>query len=431
VKKLIITIMQGLFEYLLFFPLVLMVGILLMPEILWTWIPILFGLFIVGVLFRTLFPEQKWWVYAVCSFVFGMIPSILFGEHFIILILLGVLHPIFIYRGMMYVGRRLEAVLPTSFMWYGGFGIYFVGYLLFRYVDKFQPYLTIISICGAVLVVVILFISNSEHLRASTLSKEKKPFISRAIKNQNRVYLILTTAVILLLTNGKVVQEAVFQAFKAIIQMILWLFGTDEGKSVVEETPPPAQMELGLEKGEPNAFLKFLEMIFMYIFYVVLAALAVGILLLFIKKVRMLVKKWISTFIAFLKNIIFRSSELGESTQYIDEKESVFNWKEWKDAQQDKAKGFIQQIFKREPRWDSLTNEQKVRYVYKQFLKINKKEMELKPSETPRETIEILKTLVNEKKTVEELRDAYEQVRYGERSVEEGRIDELRMLIKE
>ncbi|MCR2823048.1 DUF4129 domain-containing protein [Lederbergia panacisoli] len=430
-KTFIITIIQGLFEYLLFFPLVLMAGILIMPERLWTWIPVLFCLFIVGVLFRTLFSEQKWWVYAVCAFVFALIPTIMFGEHIFTYILLGIIHPIFIYRGMMYVGRNWETILPTSFMWYGGFAIYFVGYLLFRYVDKFQSYLSIISICGAAIVIMILFISNGEQLRASTLSKEKKPFISRAIKNQNRVYLLLTTVVILLLTNGKVVQEAVFHAFKGLIQMILWLVGTDEGKSVAPESKPPAQMGLGLEKGEANPFLKFLEMLFMYVFYVVLAALAIGVLLLFIKKVRMLVKQWISKFIAFLKTIIFRSTDLAESTQYIDEKESVFDWKEWKESQQEKAKGLFEQIFKREPRWDSLTNEQKVRYVYKQFLKQNKKEAEFKPSKTPRETIEILKTLVNEKTTAEELRDAYEQVRYGERDVEESRIKDLRLLIKE
>ncbi|MCJ8007530.1 DUF4129 domain-containing protein [Lederbergia wuyishanensis] len=430
-KKRIITLIQGLFEYLLFFPLVLMFGIFIVPEKLWIWIAVLIGLFIVGVLFRLIFSQQKWWVYAICSIVFSIIPTILFGHYILSLILLSFIHPIVIYRGMMYVGRNWESLLPTSFMWYGGFGIYFVGYILFRYVEKFQSYLTIISICGAAVVVIILFISNSEQLKASTLSKDKKPFISRAIKTQNRVYLILTAAVIFLLTNGKVVQEAVLQAFKGFIQLILWLVGSDQGGKAVEETPPPNQMELGLEKGEPNAFLKFLEMIFMYVFYAVIVVLAVGILLLFIKRVRMLVKKYLSKFIAFLKNIIFRSSELEEAGQYIDEKESVFDWKEWKDAQKDKAKGLFQQIFKREPRWDSLTNEQKVRYVYKQMLKQNKKEIEYKASKTPRETIELLKTLVTENTSLEELRDAYEQVRYGKKNVEDSKIKNLRLLIKE
>ncbi|MBW8349496.1 DUF4129 domain-containing protein [Bacillus sp. IITD106] len=429
-KSLVVTLIQGLFEYLLLFPLVLMMGILVMPQLVWTWVPVLFGLFIVGVLFRTLFPKQQWWVYAVCSFVFGLIPSFLLEQSMLTLVLLCIIHPICIYRGMMYVGRRWDSLLPTSFMWYGGFGIYFVGYLLFRYVEIFKSYLPIISLSGAAVVVIILFISNSEQLKASTLSKEKKPFISRAIKNQNRVYLVLTTAVILLLTNGKIVQEAIFQTFKALIQMILWLFGSEQGKSVAEDTQPP-QMALDLEKGEPNAFLKFLEMIFMYVFYAAIAALAVGVLLLFIKKVRMIVKKALGRFIAFLKNIIFRSADLEDSTQYIDEKESVFDWKEWKDAQQEKAKGLFQQMFKREPRWDSLTNEQKVRYVYKQMVKQNKKEMDFKASKTPRETIEILKTIMTEKSTMEELRDAYEQVRYGERNVEENRVEGLRMLIKE
>src|SRR5690606_14267139 len=118
------------------------------------------------------------------------------------------------------------------------------------------------------------------------------------------------------LTNGKIVQEAIFQTFKALIQMILWLFGSEQGKSVAEDTQPP-QMALDLEKGEPNAFLKFLEMIFMYVFYAAIAALAVGVLLLFIKKVRMIVKKALGRFIAFLKNIIFRSADLEDSTQYI------------------------------------------------------------------------------------------------------------------
>ena len=194
---------------------------------------------------------------------------------------------------------------------------------------------------------------------------------------------------------------------------------------MVEEQPSAGPMDLGgLEKGEPSAFFKFLEMIAMYAFYVFLVVAAIVALLLIIKKTRDWVIKIFRTILTFLKNIVNRTTHQAEAEQYIDEKESVFNWDEWKEEQKNKAKGMMQKVFAREPRWEKLSNEQKVRYVYRKLVMQHKQNVH--SAATPREILQELKSSSLDENLLEKLTEVYEYVRYGEKEIADEMVNDLR-----
>lgn len=428
-------VFQGIYEYLLFFPVFIIIGINIFHDHrLWSWVACLFVLFIVGVTFRSIFLNQKWWLFSLFSIVIGAGSSFIFTDHLLFVIILAIIHILIVYRGMMYVGQRWEDVLPLSFLWLGSLGMYFVGYFVFRFVESLNPYLNYISTSGILLIVMIMFVSNRDHLKNTTLSKDKTPFISSSIKRQNRVFLLITIFIIMLITNGRKIQEWIGDSFRSVIKWLIEFMSHSGEKEVIEEPPPPPSMEPDFpfeEPKEPSIIAEFLEMITMYATYLFLVVAVIFLLLLFIKKTRMWIINGCKKIIQFLKEIVSQVITREESTQYVEEKESVFNWKEWKDEQQSKAKGFVKNILKRKPSWNSLSNQEKVRFVFRKFILQEMDQTKLKEQATPREILEEIKRTGHvDERQIEQLKIAYEKTRYGERDVDEQLINEIHALIK-
>lgn len=432
-KKIILKTAQGIFEYLLFLPALLIIGILTIDdEQLWYWLSSLFILFVVGIIFRTVFSHQKWWLFSIFSIIIGVSSSFIFDGWFLVSIILAILHTTVVYRGMMYASQTWDKLLPLSFLWLGGMGVYFVSYFIFRFMENLNPYLNNITLFGTVFIIMTMFVSNTDHLKSTTLSKEKKPFISKTIKSQNRIFLTITIAIIALITNGKAIRDALWNGFRAMINWFIELVSGSGGGEVVEE-PPPTSMDPGFpfdEPKEPSVIAKILEAMTMYAMYVFIAVAVTVILLLLIKKTRKWLMNGFRRIIQFLKGIMNQMTEREESTQYVEEKENVFNWQEWKEEQQSKAKGLMKNVFKRKPSWNSLSNQQKVRFVFRNFLLQEIDLARFKDNTTPREILEKIKlTAEIEDRQIEQLRDAYEQTRYGEKDIDEQIINEIYALI--
>ena len=116
---------------------------------------------------------------------------------------------------------------------------------------------------------------------------------------------------------------------------------------------------------------------------------------------------------------------------YIDEKENIFEWDDWLQERKQHLKNFVDQTFTRKPRWDTLTNEEKVRFVYRQLVQRAFKQ-DLNLSQTPRESIEkMISSMLVDQARVCKLRDAYEQVRYGEQTIDDDVITEIYTLLQE
>src|SRR5699024_4318159 len=69
------TLLQGLFEYVLLFPVVLMIGIVLQQYLnfpLLYWLIALPIALMVGIVFRSVVQNKKWWLYALISLITGL-----------------------------------------------------------------------------------------------------------------------------------------------------------------------------------------------------------------------------------------------------------------------------------------------------------------------------------------------------------------------
>jgi len=165
--------------------------------------------------------------------------------------------------------------------------------------------------------------------------------------------------------------------------------------------------------------------------YVVLAAAFIMLILLITTKTRKKVVQFFRAFIRFLKRLVQRGSKLEEPAPYVDEKESLFSWQDWKKDKKQKAKGILNR-FKRGPKWQSLSNSEKVRYVYRKLLLREKENFDYLASDTARETLaKFIATESKEESKVNQLLDAYEKTRYGHKTVDEDVVEELKVLLKE
>src|SRR5690625_3200828 len=283
-KNILMKVLQGMFEYLLFFPVFMVIGInVLDNDQLWCWLGCIFALLIVVVIFRSIFPKQKWWLFSLFSIAIGVGASFIFADHVLFILILSLVHIVVVYRGMMYVSQRWEDVLPLSFLWLGSLGIYFVGYFVFRFVESLNPYLNYISTSGILLIVMIMFVSNRDHLKNTTLSKDKQPFISSSIKRQNHIFLLMTILIIIFITNGRTIRDWLWNGFRATVAWLIDLMSSSGGKEIIEEAPPPSSMEPAFpfeEPKEPSIIAEILEMITMYVTYIFLAAAVIFFLLL-------------------------------------------------------------------------------------------------------------------------------------------------------
>ena len=75
-----VTLLQGMVEYLLLFPFLIIIGIFVAGPFLWIWLVTIFVLFFIGLMLGTLLPNQKWLLNAGFALVIGYLTSILFSE---------------------------------------------------------------------------------------------------------------------------------------------------------------------------------------------------------------------------------------------------------------------------------------------------------------------------------------------------------------
>lgn len=433
-KSLFQTISHGLFEYVLLFPIILIIGILLERYLdfsLWAWVLIIPAMLIMGILYKKIFKKQAWWGYGLVSLAIGIGTLSILPLGAPTTWMLFIILPAAFLRGLLYASRPWHTVLPLNILWVGGFGIYFSTYFLFRYTDMFTPYQPIITIGGAFFVLTTLFISNSERLKKATLDKSEAPYVSPTMKRQNSLLIIITIGLIII-GNLRAVQNG-FMAVVGYIVRFIFSDNSEDVEEIIEEETEEQTNEMGLPEGDNSflyPFMKFLETVVLYLFYIGMAAAIIVILFLLTKKSRAwLFEKW-HAFIRFLKQLTNRADDAAQSP-YIDEKETVFDWQRWKQKQTNKAKGLFDKMFRRRTNWDALSDKQKVRLVYRDIVEQKKADIAYTPALTARETLVKIEEIVEEDdKEIELLRKHYENIRYSDKDLNSENIKEIQSLIE-
>ena len=423
--------LQGISEYLLCFPILVVVAILLMPsQPVWIWLfaMFLFGLF--GICIGVLLKRLPRWTHVLAAIIVGGASPLLFIADPIQIVILGFVQAVIVYRGMTYRSQFLGKMLPAYFFWTYGLGIYFIGFFIFRYVDLFKPAFNGVTSAGILYVVVMLFITNEERLKAVTLSEKREPFVSKIIQRQNRLFLMATLLLVFLMAGTGMVQNGFMSGLRWLVSL---LSGGDEEQ--IEQTPE-APMESGNpqvpfdDPGEPSMIAVFFEKVAFGLFYIFLAVAAVTVVLLLVKKTRQWMKKLFRVVLNFLKQMT-TAPDVLEETSYRDEKESVFDFEEWKKQRKEKMKGFVRQVLKREPNWKKLSNEEKIRFVYRKLIEQESDRIEYQTTKTPREMLqEILSADFTDETGIKQLTRLYEKVRYGEQDIDAKSIDVVYQMLK-
>lgn len=421
--------LQGMIECLILLPIILAVGILsVSSSLLWIWIGSLPLLFLTGLLSQTLFSGKKRWVYLLISLIGSAIIPLLFMGAPVPIAISWLVGLVWAYRGVLCAKHPSEGLFSIMFLWVGLL-IYFVAYFFYRYVPAFHSYMGLIAWAGILTLGLTLFLTNHQHLKSATLSEDQKPILARALKVQNRFFILITFVIILLIANFRLLKDAFSKLTATILHWIILLFSLfNSHQSPKGNSAPSQQMLPFTKKGEPSAFAALLDKILVIVVYVVLIAAAILLLVYVIKKLKGPLKRafsWLHTFLNQLFNIKDREDE---NQQYIDEKESVMTLKEWRKNYQDRLKDWLANRLKHEPRWEDLqSNREKVRYLYRHsLLQLMKEGYSFKASDTPGETIlEWKNHNPEDKEKLDRLEEVYGKARYGDREIKDQEIKDI------
>ncbi|MBQ6257849.1 MAG: DUF4129 domain-containing protein [Clostridia bacterium] len=169
----------------------------------------------------------------------------------------------------------------------------------------------------------------------------------------------------------------------------------------------------GSEESEPSALALFFEKVFQA------AALLIVLVLAFFA-VRALAKGCKRLLQRLLASLRRYAADAGED--YVDETESTVNWDERTQTIRDQVRG----VFRREKpeKWESLNGRERVRYLYRQFLRRRPEAQ----NKTAREALAEEKSYTQNQARA--FTDLYEQARYSGRDISEGEADKLRQTIK-
>ncbi|GAA0285534.1 hypothetical protein GGQ92_001081 [Gracilibacillus halotolerans] len=428
IKEFAWTLGRGVVEGLLFFPILLMIGIYTIGQQSSVYLlGILFCLFVIAYVVRKMVDARRLLAFVLMGIV--VLASLLLiggivGK--VILLLLGV---VVAFRGIQHAENEWEDIMPVNILWGVGVSVYFVTYLIFLYMERLSDYTNWVGYAGFVYIVITMLITNRRHLDSEASSGNEKKTVSSPIKRLNYAFLIGTIFIVFLLTNFSIVQSAIYHFFRSIIQSLARLMELLGGEESSQTPPPPADltaMELPIEEDlEPSAFAAFLDMlaiIFGIIVAVILVLLALSI---FIKKVRDFVKRVFQWIWNTVRTIFTRNTLVETESEYNDEKESVFDWKKWRNERGNAMKQRWQRLTRQKPKWDTMQPAEQVRYLIRSTIGDVKQRGKWRSSLTVRELLNI------QEASSDELRDWYNRVRYGDGDLTSEEVNQLRVIREE
>ncbi|RXZ81824.1 DUF4129 domain-containing protein [Paenibacillaceae bacterium] len=419
---------KGLVEVLLFFPLLLLLIVYLPPdpETGWIWLmtlPLLYGIGYAGSAWLRL---QRFYLLLLLAITVGTgYACLLFGQLHVQAVF-ALFSGLAVYRGgKLTVASWRHRFPPAAYL--AGTGFYFLGSAIFRSFEAFTDYLPLLTGLGLAALAITLYRFNSGNLSQETFSGDGKPAVAASVLRQNRIHIFLLLVFIIVLSLSRQIKELLQRIWEQIKQWINSL-GSDATDLPPEEAPPQpeAPMFPEVEQGEPSLFWQWVERI-----AIVAAYAAVAVVLLFLlyklgQKLPLLIRKVIH----LLNRLFNRQGLAGDSAGYEDEVETLFELdslaQKFKDRWRRMGRGY------KEQRWEDLAdNEQKIRFLYRKWLRQQMKQgYKPKSALTPREMMKDI-ALWHAKQTADptELAEIYERVRYGKHTVQDDEVAGMLRLV--
>ncbi len=335
----------------------------------------------------------------------------------------AILAPLIYYRGHQHGQNEWNAILPV----YAPAVLMTLTFLLMaliQYLNALEGFMPFLALAGTLSLIVSFYAMN--HINRRNLADDQRAggdgaAVSRRLSPQNIVLLGVIMAVGFLLTCTPWLFSLFRWVFHTIVRGIAWFFemlfrfqtapsgsaqgGSDMAGMVGDPTPRPFW----------DAFFK----VFTYVVGVLSAiAFAVLIVLALRNGIRLLME-------VLRKFLDQKGILMDRSTDFEDTHESLVQLRDLPKQYLDNLKNRLRRI----PRWGELKDEtERVRFLYSHSLrKAERYGYRHKTSRTARESLDEAASSLPQIQPVEDrLRDAYEQVRYGEETPPEGSADAIR-----
>lgn len=424
--KILIKWLQGMLELLSFFPVIFTIGIWLIPKEIWIWISSLAFFYLIGLILGRYLLKKPRYTHFISELIITSLFAWLLADSISLIVLIITFGCVILDRSIRFSGMPWDHMFPVIFLWIGLL-IYLAAGLIYNFVPVLQPYFSYLAWAGLAYMITTLFIINSEQLKTAYLpEKNKAPAVSSLIQKNNRILVLLTMALVGIVSNFNRLREWVTKAFKellkTIIRIILYILDIMY-KPVTGTDQPPGQDSIDMlpqEIKEPHWIFKVLELLF-----IIIAIIMVFILLWYgIRILYKLCKKLFNHLMSILKDRL----SFQEETGYIDEKESLMSFADIGKDYMNRFQTWIKKLMEREPKWEELVdNHEKIRFLYRNLiLKCIKGGYIYKEYLTPKEIGRDIQDWIRKKDdNIDDLINIYDTIRYGSKDIDDKKVNKL------
>jgi len=327
-------------------------------------------------------------------------------------------------KGMQSVSKGWDKACSPVDMIVGIILYIFIQPLKVTLLQELTAYNTALLLGGVASLLIYLFLVNERMITKETEELPQSSLFIR-FKRQNRLLLLLISALIVIIAMFRELQKVVENTIgKLLASIIAWFNRPREENEPVEAPPmePQAPMLPEAELKDPALWLQILERILIIAVNVMLAA-ALLVVIYFVGK------KLFERLGNLVSKLLARGEGMRESENlYIDEVENLMTLNKFRARVNNKLQGLLPSKRSREIQWSDLqTNGERIRFLYSTVLKKHMKQgYSMQASLTPRETAVDLTNKQLEKAELEELIDAYEVTRYGDRIPNDDTVTKLK-----
>lgn len=324
-------------------------------------------------------------------------------------------------RGFQYGIEFEEDSLPRKRLW-KGLAIYFTCIILFNISGTTSVYSPILTVAAFTYVVLLLFYSNSESLRESHTFNGEPSKVPRKTKQKNQFILVLFTSFLFFIVFGQYLNQILYyfrQLAGAFFYWISTFMQYDNPITIGEREEEREEIVFEGDNDQIDPSYAWADILM----YIIATVVILFVLYLIFKNSNKL-KKWLSEFLTRLTD---RADTKTDS--YQEEKESLFNFKKWRNAFKNKSLHWLKKTFTRRKTIDDFaTNQGKIRFLYQKFIGMEqKKGLSIRKDHTASELIKKVESEENKitNKEFALLDEQYNHARYSEEDDSDFAVDDL------
>ncbi|MBU9713403.1 hypothetical protein [Evansella tamaricis] len=417
----------GMLECLCVAPLLLVGAIIILPPSdISIWFVFFVLMILVGLVVRTIINSRALFLFLIGGM--SVLLAILIFEGTFVIFVTSLIGISFAYRGGLYANEDGENLLPVSVIW-GSVILYFLAYFFYRFISIFSPYTNIIAWLGILLIIITLFMTNSSHLNRSTSIEGKKNEVRSSLKWHNRFFIFFTILFIFFIYYFNVVKSLLEHFIMTIASFVSWLMSFVSFNDTSQEGPVNQDiLPLIGEEEAPSSQFSIVEFLLQVFGYIIIISIILYLLYFIGKNIVRFFKFSSYWIIRLFNNLLSVGKNEEEEKNYIDEKESVINWKDWRGEWKDKLTDKLPLFRKRELKWKDLSsNREKIRFLYKSVVRTGIiKGYKFKSYLTPTETVAEMKKekLLNRKESIE-LNNLYIKAKYSQEKISDSEVESM------